>query len=517
MTQSTIKRSVVARPAAAAPVSPSAKPGIKVVTPSAQQPPSAGKPAAAKASVLPPRPGATPAAVVQVAPNARQSSDPVSRFIELEMEARKCRDLDSLRFAVVNSPRQIAQFEQAFLAEPTAIGQWTVTLASSVAKVDRHSNLMRGLDAWLQHPEHANLIARAEPRLAALDVEARQWGLNARLFALSHAFWLPIKGPDGQQVAALILLKSENWRPQHTALMIPLADAYGHAWRGLAPNANSGVATVRRYLTRSRTMATASAIALLAAFIPVPMSALAPAEIVAVQPMLVTAPIDGVIGEILAAPGAWVEQGAPIVRFVDVKLRNDAEIAGRNVMVAKAKHFKLVQSATLTQKDMQDLATAQAEAEVAQAEYAYARVLLERSVIRAERAGLLVYSSKSDWVGKPVSIGERIMEIGDPGKAEIKIELPVSDAIALKHGGAVSLFLDGDPLRAIGATITRSAYRPTMTTDQQLSFRIHAAFDDSTPRRLGLRGVARVSGETVSLWFYLLRRPLSALRQRIGY
>ena len=35
-------------------------------------------------------------------------------------------------------------------------------------------------------------------------------------------------------------------------------------------------------------------------------------------------------------------------------------------------------------------------------------------------------------------------------------------------------------------------------------------------RRIGLRGIARIHGESVSLWFYLLRRPISAVRQRFG-
>lgn len=460
--------------------------------------------------------GSPPAPVVQGAPSQNNVAEPVSRFIELEIEARKCRDIDALRFAIVNSPRQIAKFDQAFLAELGSSGAWAITRASSVTKVDRHTHLVRGLDAWLQHPDNSHLIARAEPRLANLEQEARNWGLNSKVFSMPHAFWLPINAPDGRPLAALLLLKYENWRPQHTALMIPLADAYGHAWDALAPKCASGLARVQSSVSRSRIVIGAAILSLMAAFIPVPMSALAPAEVIAVDPMLVTAPIEGVIKEILAAPGTFVEQGTPIVKFADVKLRNDVEVAGRNMAVAKAKHFKIVQSATLTQKDMQDLATAKAELDVAEAEFVYANELLQRSTIRADRSGLLIYASKSDWVGKPVAVGERLMEIGDPSKSELKIELPVSDAIALKSGGAVALFLDGNPLRSIAGTIIRTSYRPASTTEQQLAFRIHAKFDDGTPRRLGLRGVARISGESVSLWFYLLRRPLSALRQRVG-
>ena len=187
-----------------------------------------------------------------------------------------------------------------------------------------------------------------------------------------------------------------------------------------------------------------------------------------------------------------------------------------NQSVARARHFKVLQSAIATEKDMQELATTKAELAVAESELAYAIALLGRTEIRAEQSGLLIYAAKSDFVGKPVSVGERLMEIGDPAKTEIRIDLPVSDAIALKQGGEASLFLDGDPLRAIPGTISQTSYRPSLTAEQQLAFTLRAAFAKNEPHRIGLRGIARVKGANVSLWFYLLRRPLSMVRQRVG-
>lgn len=467
---------------------------------------------------------ARPALVPIPAPSKTSNSDaaaemhatPISQFIDLEIEARQCPNLDALRFAIVNSTRKIAAFEQAFLAEPDITGGWSVKRASSTSMIDRNAFVIRSIDAWLQHANHAAVLTRGEPRFADLNQEATAWSLCSTSFAFPNAFWLPIKSRDGRILAALLAVKVENWRPQHTALMLPLAAAYGHAWDALAPRTTASVVRVRHMISKSRIAWTGAATCLMAAFIPVLMSALAPAEIVAAEPMLVTAPIDGVIGDILVPPGAWVEKGTPIVKFVDVKLRNEAEVANRTRAVAEARYFKVVQSALATQKEMQDLATAKAELDVANAELDYARELLIRSEIRAERAGLLVYSAKSDWIGKPVALGERLMEIGDPAKSEIKIELPVSDAVVLQPGGTVSLFLDGDPLRSIDGIISRTSYRPTLTAEQQLAFRIYAKFADGQPRRIGLRGIARVNGETVSLWFHLFRRPIAAARQRVG-
>lgn len=442
--------------------------------------------------------------------------DVISHYVALEIEARKCADLDALRFAIVNSTRRIAGYEQAFLAEPASDGAWRVTRASGVARIDANMPLLRTLSAWLGHPQHADLLCRGEPRRFELEGELAGWGLGGEAIFAGQGFWQPIVGRDGRLLAALLALKREAWRPQEIVLLAPLAGAYAHAWEALLPKVALALTKRARLPARRLLPALLGLAAGLALFTPVPMSALAPAEVVAAEPVIVTAPIDGVVEDIPVAAGSWVEAGTPILKLVDVKLRNELEVARRNLSVAEARHFKAVQSATSAQKDMQDLATARAEVDVARAELAYAAESLERTVVRAQTAGVLIYAAKSDWLGKPVATGERIMEIGDPKHTQVRIELPVSDSIVIEEGNAVALFLDGNPLWPIAARISRTSYRPVVSSDQQLVFRVHARFEESRSHRIGLHGMARVSGETVGLWFYLLRRPIASIRQRIG-
>jgi HlyD family secretion protein len=471
--------------------------------------------------MLKPRPALVDIKMVgQPAPTASappaQEPDPISQFIDLEVEARRCPDLDALRYAIVNSTRKIAHFDQAFLAEPKVSGGWTVTHASSVVTIDRNAKAIQSLEAWIQKWRQEAAAGLCEPRLANLAGDALPTAQPDPAVPFPHALWLPIKTRDGRIIAALIAVKRENWRPQHSALLLPLADAYGHAWNALAPLSAAPAARLRKYVSKSRLAIATVGMALIAAFIPVPLSALAPAEITAADPMLVTAPIDGVIGEIAVPPGTWVDKGAPIIKFVDVKLRNEVEVAKRNKTVSESRHFKIMQSAIATQKDMQEIGTAKAELDVAFAELRFAEDMLARSIVRAERSGLLIYAAKSDWIGKPVTVGERLMEIGDPASTEMKIDVSVSDAVAIQREGAVALFLDGDPLNAVEGKVQRVSYRPTLTNEQQLAFRVYAKFTDGQPRRIGLRGVARVNSANVSLWFYLFRRPIAALRQRFG-
>jgi hypothetical protein len=255
---------------------------------------------------------------------------------------------------------------------------------------------------------------------------------------------------------------------------------------------------------------------MIGAVVPVPMSSLSTAEVVARDPAIVASPLDAVVSDILVAPGTMVEAGTPLIGFSDVDLRNRAELARSRKTVQQARYFKAVQTATATRKDVEEVSIAKAELESAATELAYAEEMLSRTVVRAERRGLIIYSSKSDWVGRPVRTGERIMEIGNPEETELRIEMPVSDALTLAEAGDVSFFLDGDPLTTIKAKVVRASYRPSQNGESQLVYRVHAAFADGKPRRIGLRGVARVSSGNVPLAFFLFRRPIAALRQRFG-
>jgi hypothetical protein len=442
--------------------------------------------------------------------------NPMGVLIELEVEARACSELPALKFAIVNSTRKLAPFDQAFLLERTDVARnWRIERASSIATVDRHAAMPRAIETWINNPQ---LPIRDEiGTIHALDLSIGEQSIEHPDGEPSfpHALWLPLKTKAGV-VAGLLMLRDKPWDGAFPILLAPLADAYGHAWSALSPVKNHLTQRITNYLS-GRYAKAAVAVAIVAtAFMPIPMTVLAPAEIVPSSPEIVSAPMDGVVHDILVLPGTRVEAGTPLLRFTDTKVRNDVELAMRAKSVAEAKYFRVLQSAVSTQKDMQDLGVAKAELAMAEADLGYARELLSRVEVKAAKPGIVIYSAKSDWIGKPVSIGERIIEIADPEKTEIRIDVHVSDAIALEPAARVSLFLDGDPLSAVEGIVERISYRPTLSAEHQLVFRTTARFADHTSRQIGLRGTARLSGETVSLGYYLFRRPIAFVRQKLG-
>ena len=69
------------------------------------------------------------------------------------------------------------------------------------------------------------------------------------------------------------------------------------------------------------------------------------------------------------------------------------------------------------------------------------------------------------------------------------------------------------------AAVRRADYKAKVGENDVVSFRVIADLEPSAGRalpRLGVRGTAQVSGDDVSLGFYLFRRPITALRQWMG-
>ncbi len=248
------------------------------------------------------------------------------------------------------------------------------------------------------------------------------------------------------------------------------------------------------------------------------MTALAPVEITASKPQIVAAPMDAVIEEVVVDPSAEVAADAVLLRFVDTNLRNRAEIAQREMQVAEARVRQLSLLSFTEQRGRHEIGLARTELELKRAELSYAKEVLGKTEVRAPVKGIAVFADKKSLVGKPVSTGERIMEIADPKRIEVRIDVPVADAAVLKAASAVKIFLDIDPLRPLSAVVQRFDYRARPSDTDVLAFRAFAELApvDGEPPRLGLRGVAQVYGEKTYLGFYLFRRPISALRQWLG-
>ena len=381
--------------------------------------------------------------------------------------------------------------------------------ASSIAMVERDAPFVR----WLEQVIEATFSASTVNAIRLLDVQSCPEELRDgwREYSLPFALWCPLQLADGRSLGGLWLAREEPWQERETTLGKRLADTYAHAWNAFGGGKKSWT---RR---RRTTIAVTLLVVLLLGLLPVRMSALAPMEVVSHDPVIVSAPMDGVIAELAVPPNVMVEQGDVLLSYEDTNLRNNLEVAEKTLAVTNAELRKASQGAFGDARSKAQVALLQAQVELSAAKRDYAQELLNQVNVTALKSGLVIYTDEADWVGRPVVVGERIMQIADPEDVELRIDLAVKDAIVSADGAPVRVFLDIDPIHSIAATLTHTSYEAEVTESDVLAYRLAAVFDESQARvRIGLQGTAKVYGEKTTLFYYLFRRPISAARQFFG-
>jgi hypothetical protein len=141
---------------------------------------------------------------------------------------------------------------------------------------------------------------------------------------------------------------------------------------------------------------------------------------------------------------------------------------------------------------------------------------LTRTQVLAPRDGVAFVSDPAEWIGRPVVTGERILRLAEPGDKEVEAWLPVRDAIALHPQSPVRLYLNSSPLSPVSAYVETVAYEATRRPDGSYAYRVRARVDP-TDHRVGLKGTVRLEGDRVPMIYWMLRRPLAAAREWLGW
>lgn len=436
------------------------------------------------------------------------------RLLRFESDLRKVRSLEAWGLFVANETRQVTQSLQTFVFNSDRDGGLITVAASALSSIDRSAPLVLSMKSIV-----GDLTRRGvHQTIQEFDVGSIKVapGVAQTAYPLCFMLWLPFINLGGRVIGGMLQANTRPWLETEVVLSRHVVEACGYALVAVGASKadwrTSGIGNSRRYIG-------AAALAFIGAgALPVSMTALAPVEVVPRNPFFISAPIEGVVEKVLVDPNQAVKKGQPLVQFADTVLRNRYEISERETLIAEAKVKKSTQLAFVDVRGRHDLGIAQSELELRRAERDYARDLLERSIVRSERDGVAIFSDPRDLLGKPVAIGERLMEVADPLQFEFRVDLPVSEAIVLREGARVKVFLDSDPLNWLEARLKRADFQAKIRDNQVLAFKLIAELSDpkQVKVRLGVRGTAQVYSDQVSLMLYLFRRPYSALRQWLG-
>ncbi len=436
----------------------------------------------------------------------------LATLTHLEGQVRAAKTLQELQFVAVNETRRLVPYDHAVLLSATDSdgASYRAVSASSVAVIDHDAPMM----VWLEGAVQAMRQAQTEDVPVVVAQETLPDALRAgwREFVHGHVLWCPLKHPDDSILGGLWIERESPWQDNDLTIVQRLAGSFAYAWKALSKRRADWTAPVKRPSLWLVVAAVAAGLC-----IPVRVSTVAPVKVVAKDPIVVSAPMDGVIAEVVVAPNTPVQQHRVLLRYDDTNIRNQFRVTEQQLAVARAEQAQAIQAGFSDPQRKAEVPLKAAEVSLKETELEYAQERLGQIEVLAPQPGLVLFTDKSDWVGKPVSVGERIMEIADPEHIELRIDLPVNDALMLQEGGEVVAFFDALPLESFPGTVSRTSYHAEVLPGDVLAYRVMANLPGTDSRiRIGWQGSAKVYGEKGPLAFLLFRRPFTALRQLVG-
>lgn len=441
-------------------------------------------------------------------------------LLDLSRRARRAGSIEELGFLLVNETHHLVAFRQAALWNADA----GVKALSGVLQPEANAPYVQWLDRLARH------LAATTPTQAGTVTAA---GLPADLAAdwaewwPAHALWLPLPVLSGHPAEALLLARDAAWSQTDLQLLTEWTDSWQHAQRVLQPSAAAGwrgwFRRARHQLrhdparpwwrqARSRWLA----LALLLPLMPVRMTVMAPGELVPAHPVTVRSPMDGVLDVFHVQPNQQVERDQPLFGLDEALIQSRVAVAAQVLATAEAEYRQASQQALNDPKSKMQLALLPGKIAEKRAELEYLQDQAGRARVTAPQAGVVLLDDPSEWLGRPVSTGERVLRIAAPDDREVEAWLPIGDAIPLETGDTVRLYLSANPLSPVSATVRYVAHDAVQRPDGSYAYRLRATISEPTDQRVGLKGTARIDGGWSPLAYWVMRRPLASLRGTVG-
>ena len=437
-------------------------------------------------------------------------------YAHLEERARSAKKTIELIFVIANETYQLLPYRQAIIWELNAAKQTKLRMVSGLAKLaDDSPNTV-----FLKQlgKELARRLGDDGEYFAGDDFKGRlsdEWTEWIPGYALAFL----IKDGQGQARAIVAFCLDDAASEPQQDWLVRLLGAYGHAWGALTgPRKTSTSGWWRKPALKWGI----GLLALAALFIPVRLSVLSTAEIIAFDAMAIAAPMDGVVKTFHVTPNQLVKKNELLFSLDDSTLRSRREVAVKQLAVTKADALAAAQKAFASDQSRGELANLNGRVAEREAEVTALDDMLLRVDVKAPRDGIAVFGDINDWQGKPVVTGERIAQLADPTDRGVLIWLPVADAIALEQGAPIKLFLQVAPLKPLKASVVQTSYQVSLSPEGVAAYRLRARFEDldqdeAAIARVGLKGTAKIFGKQASLAYYLFRRPLASLRELTGW
>lgn len=444
----------------------------------------------------------------------------ISKLLQLEHNCRNCESIKELYYQIVNETRSLVNYSQGVLLSIDFSGKYKVVGISDIPVVDSTSPYVQWIENIiidLNNSEKSKdiFVVDTENDLKQIDLK------SMHEFSPSNILFIPLKSiKENREINYILLLfKEEKWLEKDILILKHLSSSLAYF---LFAMRSTGISQILKKISlKNKYLKISIFLLIILMFLPVKLSVLAPLEVEAKNPYVVTSPLNAVIEEVKVFPNDKIEKEQLLVKFDDVDFNNNYLVAKRTLDVANAQLHTVKQSSFFDATQKSQISQLESQVKLKEAELNFAQEQLSKTKIYAKEDGIAIINNPNDWKGKPVTTGERVFLIAKPQSIELKIMLPVSEAIFLEENALVKAFFDNDPTNSWSGKVKYISYKPELTEQNVLSYKITADFDDIKENgyipSIGLRGTAKIYSKKVTLFFYLFRKPITAVRQWIGW
>jgi len=452
----------------------------------------------------------------------------LSAIIRLGHEAFQKGNLDALASHILNNSRHIAPYDRACLVDMRAarpniiavMGQSEVNANSEYCIQVR--NLLRSFHK-LKQP-----LSVDDETLKRNNASKKTY--NAHTYFKEtfpgRIYLIPMQAPGNAAPSDNLFLWmlefKNNSGEAAQGLLFLLAQHYSEAlWSLLQRKSKITLATLksRRRITPLKMLVISVLVFILALiFVPTHQNIAADFELVPENIFIQYAPFNGVLSESNFKNGDDITKGDPVIIYDTAKLQ--FELAD-----ARKKHDEISAELDLIRQESFGDAKQRGKIELLKIKQQKQQIdirkldwYLSQSRITAEHSGVLVIEEQEKLMGRSVAAGEKLFEIIRPGKPFAQIWLNETDAVVLREqplkSNWVTLYLHTQPETAVTGKIISISPKPVLSETGQFCYIIRMALDETALNLIyGMRGVARVKGQEVSLGYYLFRNLILAWRK----
>jgi len=440
---------------------------------------------------------------------------------QLILESGASRDFDELAFMMLNRTISYVHYDRAVFF--TIEGGLPVMRGiSGSSSINSDSEFVHGTKRMLKSfvPPAAVHIVEDSDFLK----EDGHWQEYTSAHNGTDVLWLPLKTSKGIR-AGLWLERwdGKKWINDDKARCSPLSVGYAHC---LEHHDKPKFTTRMRRAAKNKWSLLKALVVCgvlgVAAVTPVPLRIVATCEVVAENPVVIASPLNGTVKNIVATPGQLVTAGDILFEYDKEAPKKSLEESLQKVEVMKA---SLTQSLALAFDDKKvkaQLPVLLSQLKEEQARLEFAQYQNSHLVVKAESAGTVIIDDVDSWTGRPVGVGEQIMQVIDPTKHKVRIWVATSDKISFDAAAPVKVILEARPSETYQAQLIFDNSKLEITTDARACFRAEAAWMNTNTAeakfvKVGQTGTAILYGDKVPLIYWIMRRPLNAIRSLTGW